>query len=272
MTPESAQLGQELRALRTLAKLSQEDIAEAIGKRRSTVQRAESGEQWLSRAQVQAWITRTKPSDEVARRIVALTEAMHGGGSWSDVLAGEPVQHLQGIAARRDEDARLIRSWTPSMVPALAQIDVYAHALLAALDIAGETDIPAATAARMQRQRILYEGGRQFEFLLGEEALYRRPAAGVMAAQLARLEAVAALDVVELAILPLRVSAPPWPGFVYREPAGGGPPYVTTELPDSGPVRTEPGAVAKYVEAWTQLWGAAVSGDAALTLIREARQ
>jgi transcriptional regulator with XRE-family HTH domain len=174
VTPESARLGRELRALRTLVKLSQQDVAGTLEVSKSTVQRVESGEQRPSRGQVRKWAEVTKASDEVTRRVIVMAEAMHGA-TWSDALAAEPVQHLQGVAARRDEEARLIRVWTPLIVPGLLNTAAYAREVIREMDPTGEMDIAAAASARIERQQILYRGGRRFEFLVGEEALRWSP-------------------------------------------------------------------------------------------------
>lgn len=270
VTPESARLGRELRALRTLVKLSQQDIADALKVSKSTVQRAETGEQRPSRAQVQKWAEITKASPDVTRRVIAMAEAVHGS-SWSDALAAEPVQHLQGIAARRDEDARLIRVWTPLIVPGLLNTAAYAREVLREMDPTGDMDIAAAASARIERQQILYQGGRRFEFLVGEEALRWSPGPGVLPGQLDRLAALSSLDGVALAVVPSdRIHVAGWHPFVYREPADGGPAYVTSELIWSSAGTDDPAAVAQVRDVWARLWDAALHGGDALALIRQA--
>jgi transcriptional regulator with XRE-family HTH domain len=269
VTPESARLGRELRALRTLVKLSQQDVADTLEVSKSTVQRVESGEQRPSRGQVRKWAEVTKASDEVTRRVIAMAEAMHGA-TWSDALAAEPVQHLQGVAARRDEEARLIRVWTPLIVPGLLNTAAYAREVIREMDPTGEMDIAAAASARIERQQILYRGGRRFEFLVGEEALRWSPGPGVLPGQLDRLAALASLDGVDLAVVPAqRVGAAGWHPFVYREPADGRPAYVTLELIWSEAGTDDPAVVAQVRDVWTGLWDAALHGDEALAFIRE---
>lgn len=272
VTPQSERLGRELRALRTLVKLSQQGVADALEVSKSTVQRAETGEQWPSRAQVEKWAEVTNAGGDVARRVVAMAEAMHGA-TWSEALAAEAVQHLQGVAARRDEDAKLVRVWTPLLIPGLLNTAAYARAVLGEMDPTGQMDVAAAAAARVERQRVLYEGGRRFEFLIGEAALLWSPVAGVLPGQLDRLASLAGLDDVELGVVPSRrVGAAGWHDFIYREPANGGPAYVTSELIWAGPQTDDPAAVAQVSKVWEQLWGAAQRGDDALAMIRKANE
>lgn len=229
----------------------------------------ETGEQWPSREQVEAWTRCTKADDRVTARLIAMVEALYGA-TWSAALAAEPVPHLQGLAARRDEDARLIRVWFPLLIPALLQTAAYARAVISDMDPTGEMDVAAAAAARIERQRILYEGGRRFEFLIGEPALLWSPAEEVLPGQLDRLAALAGLKDVAVGIVrSFRVGMPGWHDFVYREPADGSPAYVTSELIWAGPQTDDPTSVAQVGKVWEQLWASAAHGDEALSLIRE---
>ena len=67
-----------------------------------------------------------------------------------------------------------------------------------------ESQVEAAVAARMRRQEVLYEAGREFEFILMEVALLvRNCPAEVMLGQLDRLMGITGLRNVTLAIVPL---------------------------------------------------------------------
>src|SRR5258708_32913195 len=71
-------------------------------------------------------------------------------------------------------------------------------------DVTGQDDIPAAVAARMHRQAVLYDVTKQFDYVLPERALRWRPAddAGAMRAQADRLLSLATLPNVRIAVLP----------------------------------------------------------------------
>lgn len=268
VTLASRELGRKLRAQRKLAGLSQVQIARALEVSQSTVQRVEAGAQLLGRAGVEQWLTTAGGDDDARRAAHELLQAAHGG-TWTSTLATEPVPHLQGLAARRETEARRSCSWTPDLVPGLLQTAAYASATLAQMDPTGAMDVAAGARARVERQQVLFESGHEFRFLLGEEALRWSPAPGVMAAQLNQLLTTATLPTVEVAVLPTRRhGTPAWHGFVYREPSDGGPAYVTLELVHAGPVVDDPEAVALYRELWATLWAAAVHGDDAAALVR----
>ncbi len=74
-------------------------------------------------------------------------------------------------------------------------------------------DLGAAVAARLDRQAILYDETKRFEFLLAEGALrWRLGALGSHLAQLDRLVAVSTLPNVDLAVLPQTAPVPAWHG------------------------------------------------------------
>lgn len=267
------QLGAELRALRTLAGLSQRDVHADAPLSQAAVSRAERGEALLSRAQVAEWLRVTGADDDARDRVLALTEAVHNETrTWADLLVGDVV-HLQDEAQQRESGASLIRNCLLTMVPGLLQTAEYARLLIPQADPAQRIDHAAALAKRLERQQVLYQEGRRFEFLIAEHALRWSPGPGVMIAQLDRLVSLATLATTELAILPLdRAGALGWHDFVLRQPADGGPPYVTTELIHGAQTITDPAAVALYGAVWEQLWEAAAVGDDAVALIRGLRR
>jgi len=178
--------------------------------------------------------------------------------------------HIQGLAQGREAGARLVRNCQLAILPGLLQTAEYARLVIPQTDPTGELDHAAAVAQRLERQLILYQEGRRFEFVIGEQVLAWSPGAGVMPAQLDRLVSVATLAAVELRILPLRRTAgPAWHSFVHFQPADpADAPYVTTELLHGGQRITDPGGVATYERAWATLWEAAAAGAEALQIVK----
>jgi transcriptional regulator with XRE-family HTH domain len=263
-----ARLGAELRAARTLANLTQRQLAARIEPSQATVTRVERGEVLLSRPVTVAWLEACDANADARARVLALTEAAHNETRpWADAIGGDTL-HLQEVARRREADARVVRNYQTSLVPGLLQTAGYARQLLPLADPTGAMDHAAALAARLERQQVLYEPDRRFEFLLEEMVLRWAPGPGVMRAQVDRLLSLATLETVELAVLPAaRIGAMSWHSFMWWEPVDG-PPYVTTELLHGGQYVTDATAVASYETVWSQLWKAAVVGSDALDLIR----
>ncbi len=256
-------LGRELRTARTLAGLSQAEMARELGISQPHVSRYEQGIVVPDREILRTWLGAAKVDTEAREQLEALTEAAHNETRpWLDLLGSD--SHLQGVARIRDEEARLIRVCEMSWVPGLLQTAEYARLLLPQVDPTGRMDYPAAVAARMERQRILYEAGRELEFLVAETALLWEPGPGVMRAQLDRLQSVSTLDAVDLRILPARrAGAASWTSFEYREAADDGRATVTTEWLHGGGDYSDPDQVELYRELWKRLWTVAVSGDEA---------
>ena len=100
----------------------------------------------------------------------------------------------------------------PALVPGLLQTPEYARAVLSLPRLAGERDLTAAVAQRMERQTILYDDTRQFRFLLMEAVLRTRLVrASAMLAQLEHIATVSRLPNVEVGIVPYEVSVPEVP-------------------------------------------------------------
>jgi transcriptional regulator with XRE-family HTH domain len=264
------QLGAELRKLRKLAGLSQRHVVEALGSSQAAVSRMEHGETLLTREQLQTWLRLCGVADdhEVRDRVYAWAEAAHSETRpWRDMVPAN-TPHLQGVAAERERSATLIRNHQLTWLPGLLQTADYARLIVEQTDPDSELNTAAALAARLQRQQILFEKGRRFEFLIGEGALLWSPEAGVMDAQRDRLLSLATLPNVEIAVLPaLRTGTPAWHSFILFQTDDGSQ-FVTTELVFGGQEISDPDAVRRCAALWDRLWGAATHGDDATELIR----
>jgi transcriptional regulator with XRE-family HTH domain len=173
-----------------------------------------------------------------------------------------------GISRIEHGEALPSREQVLTWLPGLLQTAEYARLVIEQTDPDSERDTPAALAARIQRQQILFESGRRFEFLIGDAALLWEPGPGVMDAQRDRLLSLATLPSVEIAVLPARrTGTPAWHGFIQFQD-GDGSSCVTTELVHGGQEITEPDAVRRYVALWDRLWKAAATGSDATDLIR----
>ncbi len=268
--PVRRQLGVELRAARTLAGLTQRDLAPRLGVSQSTLVRAERGEALLPRATVLSLLGITD-ADTVAReRVLALTEAAHSETwPWRNGLTPQSG-HLEDISAGDEETAVRVRNYCMQWMPGLLQTGEYTRQLMPQVDPSGEIDVAAAVVGRLERQQVLWRPGKRFEFLLEEAVLRWSPAAQVMPAQLDRVLSVATVESVDIAVLPVsREGASGWHPFMLWEPLNG-PVFVTLELVHGENITTDPGAVAAYEALWSRLWEAAVHGDEAVELIRRA--
>lgn len=168
------------------------------------------------------------------------------------------------------ECTRRFRSYSSWLVPGLIQTRGYTEAVLRAVqrrrvDI---DDVPEAVAARMERQRVLYEGGRRFAFLM-EESVLRNGIGGtdVLAGQLGHLLTVGSLPHVSLGVVPMGAdrSRMPVEGFWIFDTA-----QANVELVSGYLTITQPSEIAMYADTFAELAETAVYGVNARALIAAA--
>lgn len=264
-----SRLAKELLRLRDLAGMSGREMARRTGVSQPTMSRIDRGLALPSMQVVRTWLDVCGTDSDTRDRVLALAEAAHGETRpWRSLFDQE--LHLQTQAQRRDAASTRIRNFQPTVLPGLLQTAAYAQAILA---LGRSEDVAAAVATRLQRQQVLHEPGRRFEFLLAEHVLRWPPAPGALAGQTDRLLSLATAPSIEIAILPDTVSpgVVPWHNFVLREPADGGPTTVSTELVlGAQDDITDPESVAVFEHLWERVWAAATHGREALELISRA--
>jgi transcriptional regulator with XRE-family HTH domain len=275
--PRRERLAKELARARDLAGLSGRGLARRLKETKpdlkvsqGTVWRIEDGQVLPAMPVVRAWLELCEIDEPNQERIVELAEAAHGETrSWKELVQEE--RHLQGVARERELAAVRVRNFQPTVVPGLLQTPEYAGSLIPLADVTASTEHEAAVAKRLARQQVLYEEGRQFQFVMTEHVLRWAPGPrGILTAQLDRIASLAGLDTVDVAVVP--VDAPvlvPWHNFVIWEPADGAP-FVTTELVHGEQELHDPEQVALYEKLWDRMWSSAAVGDQARTMVREA--
>jgi len=268
--PRRLKLGEELKRLRVLAGVTQRQAATATRMSQSTVFRVENGTSVPSWPEVVAWadVTRAAGPDLALLRDLteaALNEMTPFRERLKDGLAAiqEDVRALEATAAT-------LRNFQPTIIPGLLQTPAYAGLVLG---IVGNEDPAAAVASRMRRQQILYEPGRQFEFLMTEAALTRRLGpVSILAGQLEHVAAAAsAARSIELGVIPgdAVMKVIPWTGFVlYEDRADGEQPMVAIETAHAQIYVSEAADVKIYREYLALLRESALRGEEAIAAVR----
>lgn len=200
-------LATRLRALRAQAGLSGKDVADAGGWAASKVSRIESGKQTPSADDIAVWCRACSARQDVQAALLRLREdAVVWNANFRQRMryGQEGVQQDYATLAR---ESTLIRHFETVFVPGPLQIPQYARKILTGmrrLHSAGTDDVEEAVAARMQRQQMLYEPGKHFEFLIAEPVLrWLIVPADVMRAQLDRLQTMIGMDRVRFGIIPM---------------------------------------------------------------------
>jgi hypothetical protein len=184
------------------------------------------------------------------------------------------ILHRLGLTEKQREIAELERLATklqvfqPVMVPGLLQIADYARRVMSMGYIVGESDIARAVATRTERQSILYDTSKSFEFVITEGAMRWRPGPPeLMRPQLDRLVSVASMPNIRLSVVPLGEASMPFlHPFVIFEMEGET--LVTAETYTSELQVREAHDLERYRQVWSALTATAKTGEEALDLIR----
>jgi transcriptional regulator with XRE-family HTH domain len=259
------QLGNRLRLLRVRAGLTGDRMP---GFTQSKVSRLETGRTTPSLADIEAWARATSAGREEVTELAGLVEQLAVATTSWRILHHLGRTEKQHDIAELEQESQAIRIFQPVMVPGLLQIADYARRSMQMSLAAPLTDVSRAVAARMERQAIIYDQGKQFEFLLTETALRWSPGPPeMMRAQLDRLVSVASLPNVQLGVI--RLDAAPTLPFLH--------PFVVFEADETViTVETytaelsirEPGDIVTYQHYLDRLRSMALWADTAVQEIQ----
>jgi len=272
---ERRRLATRLQQLREVAGLTTYQLASRLGVSQSKVSKIENARVAVSVRDVEAWARATGVSPEkttelVERAELALTEAVN----WRSALReGLPVKQRQ--VGELERAATVIRSFQLAVIPGLLQTAEYARRMFVGHHPAGRPDIGAAVAARLERQAILYNETKRFEFIITEAVLrWRVGPIPMTLAQLDRLRSLATLPNVAVGIIPLAAEVPVWHGSAFTlfefeddEDDGDANSLVHVELLTSWTNVSDPNDVGAYREAFQRLRDAAIFDEAAQALL-----
>ena len=203
-------LGARLRGLRAEAGLTGAVLAQRAGVGQPTVSKVETG-RMVPSADVLDRLSHALGLDESTagevRELLAAVEA----ASDSDQLA-DGVTSVGMTVDEEVRSAQLVRSFQCVVLPAMLQSAEYARHVFASAPTATAEEVGRAVAARVERQSVLYEPGRESVFVLTEAVLRTWPGTpDLMLAQLDRLLAVDSLSTVRLGVIPWRRPVPVLP-------------------------------------------------------------
>ncbi len=273
LNPQRVRLAARLRALRTAAFPSGNQFARHIGWAQSKVSKLETGAQRPSEDDVREWVRATDHGADVEAEVLAMATAARFEYSTvrDDVRRGGGIAAAQVQIAGLESAATHIAEYQPIMLPGLVQTAAYARELLALhggpmTAGASEDEVEALVSARIRRQEILYQPGKQIQLVIGEAALHDPPGSiETLVGQLDRLVAVAGLASVDLAVLPVGTRMPvlPLSSFAAHDQR-----VVFVETMTGEQRLDQPDEVAVYVKAFELLRNAAATGPEAVALIQ----
>jgi transcriptional regulator with XRE-family HTH domain len=271
-------LAAQLRALREDAGLTGTSLAQRVGWGQSKVSKIETGRQLPTEDDIRQWARVVgAPAAKVEELLASLERAKVEFATWREQYraAGSGADKQADIRALEARATR-IGEFQPAFIPGLLQTAQYARELLLAwaVDAAqgafgiDEAGVDRLVAARMQRQQLLYEPGKQVQLVILEAALYSRVSSPeTLAGQLDRLIAVTSLPNVEFGIIPFTALLPVFPicSFMIFDTE-----LVTVESLTGEQQVNEPDQLALYDRFFALLRDSAAHGQSAVALIHRA--
>lgn len=264
------QLIRELKRIREDADLSGQALGDRLGWSQSKVSKIENGRTRPSMDDVAAWARACSLTEEAAGELLDQAEGLATETrSWAS-RHGTLAERNRGIGMV-ERDMTGLQNFQPGAIPGLLQTAEYARRVITMLDVKGIKDVGATVTARMDRQAVLYDTSKQFEFLLTEGVLRWRPGPrSLMLAQIDRLLSVATLPNVEIGVLPFdqEATALSINGFTIFEVEDD--PWVLVEMMHGEDFAREEG-LQTYRDVFATLRSSALLGDDALRFLAEIR-
>lgn len=268
---ERLRLAADLKRLREAAGLTQRGLATRLGVSQPKVAHVESAQRVARPEDVAEWGRAVGQLPEQVAELVARAErAQAEVVNWRRGLkAGGGLPGIQHEVAALERRAGTIRIYHPLLIPGLLQTAEYARQIF----LRGEarSDVGEAVRARLERQTILFEPGKRFEFVVYEGALHWQVGpAPVQAAQLDRIRQVSTLANVYMGIVPMDVKANVWRDhglYMLDDVAEEDDALVIVELLGRNVTFTEPDLVEAYRDAFRRLEAVAATGSAAMAIL-----
>jgi transcriptional regulator with XRE-family HTH domain len=263
---EREALGQWLAQLRRDADLQGKELAGLLSWHASKVSRIELGKQTASKDDVTAWaraVGKPEAAGELTARVTALET--HYVSHRRMLTQGHTA--LQRVWAANEDATTNLRVFESGLVPGLLQTADYARYVFRAMAELKQLldDADTAVAARMERQRVLYEPAKRFHFVVTSGALRARTCpAEVMRGQLDRLMVATTMERVRLGIIPdeTQLRVPPMHGFWILDER-----LVQTEVFAADLNLTDESEIGLHIEAFNRFASSAVYAAAARAVL-----
>ena len=265
-------LAERLFRMRKAAGLTGDQLAEVLGwgtkTGRTKVSKIENGKQTPTPKETRAWAEACGHPELAAELLDLLADVQTMHTRWRRRIRGGHTAILEDID-RRTQASKRIRNAEVAIIPGLLQTAGYARSIITTVSATyGTGDTDAAVQARMDRQRVLYDSSKTFEFVITEAALRLLPCPPhVMLGQLDRLMSMD-LPNVTLGIIPFNteLQVMPYNGFLLLDD------NLTVET-WSGKDEEPPGdETAVHHQIFEQLMAEAVTGEDARRLITAAAE
>ncbi len=256
-----------MREIRKDAGLSGRALAAATGQHFTRVSKIEHGVQAPADSDIRDWCRACGAEDQVPD-LIATARAVEAAYLEFRRQARAGMKRVTGAhTVPLYEHTVRFRIYEHNVIPGLFQTAAYCAAMLSFwigfLEV--PDDLDAAVAARMDRQRVLYQPAKRFEVVLEEQALrtwFGTPE--TQAGQLGRLLEIMSVPTVSLKIIPMKTerAGVPSAGFWIFDDT-----RVALEIPTASIEVARPGEIELYARMFGHLQEAGVGGAGARKLI-----
>jgi transcriptional regulator with XRE-family HTH domain len=263
-------LGIRLRDLRKDAGLTARELATATGQHYTRVSKIETSVQAPTDQDIRDWCRACSADDQVLDLIATLRAVESAYLEFRRQSRAGMKRVLGAHTLRRYEQTKVFRIYEHNVIPGLFQTAEYSSAMLSfwIKFLGTPSDVEEAVAVRMERQQVLYRGGKRFVAILEEQALRTWfGTAETQAGQLGRLLELMSLHNVSLGIIPLMTErlAVGSTGFWIFDDS-----LVALETPTASIEVNQPQEIHLYARMFEALKTAAVYGRDARGLIVKA--
>ncbi|MGH3908311.1 MAG: helix-turn-helix domain-containing protein [Pseudonocardiaceae bacterium] len=197
-------LASSLHDLRKASGLSGERLARRCGMSQSKVSRIETGRLLPSVIDVEQILAALGIDRTTQHELLVLARVANA--EYQDVRASvrRGLHHRQRELAALEINATQMRHFLPTLITGLLQVPEYMRAAMSAPVEPVAGDITSAVALKLERQAVLHDRTKNFEFLLTESAArWRLCEPSVMAIQIDRLVSLSRLPNIRIGVLPL---------------------------------------------------------------------
>lgn len=197
-------LAETLKELRNAAGLSGERLAVRAAMSQSKISRIESGRILPTVVDVERILKALEVPPDAAAALLALTRTANVEYTSLRTAARLGIWRKQAEIKALTESSSVVRQFLPAIPSGLLQTPEYARAALTpAVEGRPARDIDRAVQARMDRQNVLSDESKRFHFVLTEQAVRLKRAAGpVITGQARHMIEVSQRPNVTLSILP----------------------------------------------------------------------
>jgi len=197
-------LASALHDLRKASGLSGDRLARRCGMSQSKVSRIENGRLLPSVVDVEQMLTALEVDRATRNELLVLARVANA--EYHDVRASvrRGLHHRQRELAALETNATQMRHFLPTLITGLLQIPEYMRAAMSTPIEPATGDTARAVALKLQRQAVLHDQTKHFEFLLTESAVrWQLCEPSIMSVQIDRLVSLSWLPNIRIGVLPL---------------------------------------------------------------------